>query len=65
MLTKRQEYFLERAIELSREGMQKGFGGPFGCIITKGDIIIGEGYNRVTSSNDPTAHAEVTAISTY
>jgi guanine deaminase len=62
MLTKRQEYFLERAIELSREGMQKGFGGPFGCIITKGDIIIGEGYNRVTSSNDPTAHAEVTAI---
>jgi guanine deaminase len=62
MLTKKQEYFLARAIELSKQGMQKGQGGPFGCIITKGDEIVGEGYNRVTSSNDPTAHAEMIAI---
>ena len=63
MLTKRQEYFLERAIELSKLCMEKSqTGGPFGCVIIKGDEIIGEGYNRVTSTNDPTAHAEVVAI---
>jgi len=62
MLTEKQKQFLERAIELSRQGMQNGQGGPFGCVITKGDIIVGEGNNRVTSSNDPTAHAEVVAI---
>lgn len=54
--------FLERAIELSREGMKSGQGGPFGCVVVKGDEIIGEGNNKVTSSNDPTAHAEVVAI---
>jgi tRNA(Arg) A34 adenosine deaminase TadA len=54
--------FLEIAIELSRKGMKSGQGGPFGCIIVKGEEIIGEGSNRVTSSNDPTAHAEVVAI---
>ena len=58
---KRQE-ISERAIELSRQGMQGGSGGPFGCVVVKGDEIIGEGCNKVTSSNDPTAHAEVVAI---
>lgn len=58
----RDKKFLERAIELSRQGMQGGSGGPFGCVIVKGDEIIGEGCNKVTSSNDPTAHAEVVAI---
>jgi len=62
MLTEKQERFLERAIELSWLGMQNGQGGPFGCVITKGDEIVGEGYNRVTLTNDPTAHAEVVAI---
>jgi guanine deaminase len=62
MLTDKQRSFLERAIELSRQGMQGGQGGPFGCVIVKGDQIIGEGYNKVTSTNDPTAHAEVVAI---
>ena len=57
-----QRKFLERAIELSRLGMQGGQGGPFGCVVTLGDQIVGEGYNRVTSTNDPTAHAEVVAI---
>ncbi len=54
--------FLMKAIELSRKGMQGGSGGPFGCVIVKGDEIVGEGCNQVTSSNDPTAHAEVVAI---
>lgn len=62
MLTAREKMFLERAIELSSKGMQGGKGGPFGCVIVKGDEIIGEGCNQVTSSNDPTAHAEVVAI---
>ena len=54
--------FLERAIELSRLGMQGGKGGPFGCVIVKDGKIVGEGYNEVTTTNDPTAHAEVVAI---
>ena len=61
-LTSDERQFLSRAIELSREGMQGGQGGPFGCVIVKDNKIIGEGNNRVTSSNDPTAHAEVVAI---
>jgi tRNA(Arg) A34 adenosine deaminase TadA len=62
MLSEKQKYFLERAIELSRLGMQNGQGGPFGCVIVKGNEIVGEGYNKVTSTNDPTAHAEIVAI---
>lgn len=62
MINEKEKKFLERAIELSRRGMQKGRGGPFGCVIVKGDEIIGEGSNMVTSTNDPTAHAEVVAI---
>jgi guanine deaminase len=62
MLSERQKYFLEKAIELSRLGMQNGHGGPFGCVIVKGDEIVGEGSNMVTSTNDPTAHAEIVAI---
>ncbi len=62
MLTIRERQFLERAIELSKQGMEKGQGGPFGCVVVKGDTIVGEGSNEVTSSNDPTAHAEVVAI---
>ncbi len=42
--------------------MEAGFGGPFGAVITQNGRIIAEGYNQVTSANDPTAHAEVTAI---
>lgn len=60
--TEREKRFLERAIELSRKGMLEGHGGPFGCVIVKGDEVVGEGFNQVTSSNDPTAHAEVVAI---
>lgn len=56
------EFFLMRAIELSRLGMKDGKGGPFGCVIVKDGVIIGEGSNEVLRTNDPTAHAEVVAI---
>ena len=56
------EEFMRRAIELSREGMLSGNGGPFGTVIVKNSKIVGEAYNRVLSTNDPTAHAEVLAI---
>lgn len=62
MLTSAEKLFLEKAIALSRKGMEGGEGGPFGCVIVKDGLIVGEGYNQVTSSNDPTAHAEVVAI---
>ncbi|HQZ82606.1 MAG TPA: nucleoside deaminase [Pyrinomonadaceae bacterium] len=54
--------FMQRAFELARKGMQSNAGGPFGCVIVKDGRIVGEGWNRVTSDNDPTAHAEVVAI---
>jgi len=57
-----QERFMRRAIELAIHGMEKNEGGPFGCVIVKDGEIIGEGNNKVTSTNDPTAHAEVVAI---
>ena len=53
---------MRHAIRLSAERMREGRGGPFGAIIVKNGEIIAEGWNRVTSANDPTAHAEVTAI---
>jgi tRNA(Arg) A34 adenosine deaminase TadA len=61
-MTNHEQKFLERAIELSREGMRSGKGGPFGCVIVKDGTIIGEGCNQVATSNDPTAHAEIVAI---
>jgi guanine deaminase len=54
--------FMREAIRLSIEMMRKGKGGPFGAIIVKGNQIVGRGCNRVTSANDPTAHAEIVAI---
>ena len=54
--------FMQEAIRLAIEGMQQGLGGPFGALVVKEGQIIGRGSNRVTSSNDPTAHAEVVAI---
>ena len=53
---------MQEAIHLSRHGMQLQHGWPFGCVIVKVDEIVGRGWNRVTSTNDPTAHAEVVAI---
>ena len=61
-MTEQDEKFMRRAIELAQRGMENGAGGPFGCVIVKDGEIVGEGCNRVTSTNDPTAHAEVVAI---
>jgi guanine deaminase len=54
--------FMERAIALAIENVRLGRGGPFGAVIVKDGKIVAEGYNLVTSTCDPTAHAEVTAI---
>jgi len=54
--------FMQVAVDLARQGMRQGKGGPFGCIIVKNDVIIGEGCNSVIVYNDPTAHAEIVAI---
>src|SRR5580704_12233735 len=54
--------FMARAIELSLDNVLSGRGGPFGAVVVRGGSIVAEGVNRVTATNDPTAHAEVTAI---
>jgi tRNA(Arg) A34 adenosine deaminase TadA len=54
--------FMARAIALAVENVHAGRGGPFGAVVVREGRIIAEGTNRVTSSNDPTAHAEVVAI---
>ncbi len=56
------ESFMRRAIELSRRGIAAGDGGPFGAVVVKGGQVIGEGWNRVLRTNDPTAHGEIVAI---
>ena len=53
--------FMSRAIALSIESVKAG-GGPFGSVIVKDNKIISEGFNKVTSTNDPTAHGEIVAI---
>jgi len=53
---------MRRAVQLSAERMRANLGGPFGAVIVKDGEVIAEGFNQVTSKNDPTAHAEVTAI---
>ncbi len=54
--------FMRRAIAISAEKMREGLGGPFGAVVVKNGRIIAEGFNQVTSTGDPTAHAEVVAI---
>lgn len=61
-MTNEDEFFLRQAIQLAREGMTSGQGGPFGSIIVRDSVVVGKGCNQVTSTNDPTAHAEVVAI---
>ena len=56
------EDYMREAIRLAETGMRGGRGGPFGCVIVRKGEIVGRGHNRVTSANDPTAHAEVVAI---
>ena len=61
MTDQQRQTLMRRAIQLSVENVQRG-GGPFGAVIVKDGKVVGEGFNRVTASNDPTAHAEVVAI---
>jgi tRNA(Arg) A34 adenosine deaminase TadA len=56
------EDFMQRAIDLALECMRANKGGPFGAVIVRAGVIVAEGWNEVTSTNDPTAHAEVVAI---
>jgi len=56
------EEFMQAAIAESKRGMDQNEGGPFGAVIVKDGKIIGRGNNKVTSDNDPTAHAEISAI---
>ncbi|WP_235893445.1 nucleoside deaminase [Litoribacter populi] len=61
-LSLEQQKFMQYALDLAQQGMESGKGGPFGCVVVKDGQIIGEGSNSVTSTTDPTAHAEVVAI---
>ena len=54
--------FMREAIRLSLQKMRSNHGGPFGAVVVRRGKIVGRGWNRVTSGNDPTAHAEVVAI---
>jgi len=54
--------FIKEAVRLSRENVISGDGGPFGAVIVKEGKIIASGTNKVTSKNDPTAHAEIEAV---
>lgn len=53
---------MRATIHLAREKMLAGAGGPFGAIIALDGVVVAQGWNRVTSSNDPTAHAEIVCI---
>ena len=61
-MTENDQKFMRRAIALAEKGMNSNEGGPFGAVVVKDGVIIAEGNNGVTSTNDPTAHAEVVAI---
>lgn len=59
---KNHKIFIQKAIEVGKTGVLEEKGGPFGCVIVRDNQIIAEGCNQVTSTDDPTAHAEVVAI---
>lgn len=54
--------FMDEAIKEAYAGIEKGDGGPFGCVIVKDGQIIGRGHNRVLAKHDPTCHGEIEAI---
>jgi guanine deaminase len=56
------ETLLRQAIELAADNVRQGLGGPFGALVVKDGEVIATGTNRVTTSNDPTAHAEIVAM---
>ncbi|MFN3555362.1 MAG: nucleoside deaminase [Bacteroidales bacterium] len=56
------EKFIREVVQMAQENVGTGIGGPFAALVVKNGEIVGRGVNRVTSTNDPTAHAEVVAI---
>ena len=60
--TSKKYEFMDEAIQAAIKGLEANEGGPFGCVVVKDGKIVGRGNNKVTSTNDPTAHAEVLAI---
>ncbi|MBB5022057.1 deaminase [Desulfurispira natronophila] len=60
-MSENQRRFMQQAIELAHQSVDEG-GGPFGAVVVRNDEVVGTGVNRVTTQNDPTAHAEVMAI---
>jgi guanine deaminase len=56
------DVFMDHALKLASEKMRTHRGGPFGAVIVRNNAILAEGWNQVTATNDPTAHAEVVAI---
>ena len=62
MKNKNHEYFMRMAIQLSEQNVAQNLGGPFGAVVVKDGKVIAKSANKVTTSNDPTAHAEVSAI---
>lgn len=60
-ITEQDRAWMQQAIDLSIENVAQG-GGPFGAVIVRDGALVAEGVNRVTANNDPTAHAEVSAI---
>ena len=61
-MEEKHKHYMTQAVREALIGIQNDDGGPFGCIIVKDDKIVGKGHNLVTSTNDPTAHGEITAI---
>jgi guanine deaminase len=57
-----EDELMARAVALSEEGLRRDSGGPFGALVARDSEVVAEGWNRVTSSLDPTAHAEIEAI---
>ena len=62
MMDEEQQRFMREAIELSRANVREGRGGPFAALVVRDNAVIARGTNLVTSTNDPTAHAEIVAI---
>ncbi len=56
------ERYMRMAIELATENVITGRGGPFGAVVVRAGKVLATGVNQVTATNDPTAHAEITAI---
>jgi guanine deaminase len=61
-MSQNKDHYMKHAIELSKKNVTTNAGGPFGAVVVHNGQIIGEGVNSVTTTNDPTAHAEVEAI---